>query len=1278
MKHSINMILCLLALVLGSQTMQGAETTYNPVLDVNFRTAAGNTAWQTVKNAADDGNNDFELTYAAGFFSLQKYTVADLQNATKLVLTLTVGGRSGVDAVRVWAFANNTWTASTGVDDIVPLVSAQTGIDPRATEGTMNTPLVTGAKVTDSNPAKATFTIQGTALATIKENASSDGTFTLLLTNNDLTNSNNKRSYLSNNTANDKANRPTLVATIETPSVKNVTTGVSYGSLTDAFNAAVSAGTDAELEVYDDQTLTGRLTWNKAATLTITPKKDITIKGHRNGMWFLANVNNGVLNIGSSDYSITLDGQSNTFEYDVTKYENSATIALTNVTFQNFNLNNVGHLVGSKANEGQIILDKVTFKNCSNPANAFIDKERVTNDRLVLKGYLNQESCTGTTVYAASETKSSGTTGRIKVDDADFTANSPITIEWPGTKAEGIVVVIGTQATNADKFQLTDEDWLLERKSNGDLVMAKPVEPTAKIGSTTYADLKAALDAVQDGDVITLLADQELSARVNVKNMSITIDGQGQYAIKRAASYTNGLVFLTQKPDEGMTTALTLQNIVLDGSSVETTAAFIEASNNGTTTLKNVTVQNVVTTSDAAIINKGGGKLVLDGVTFTNNTTGKADVFEGTSLTLQGANTIGSIYVEKQLTLTVLDGFSVEAPVKLLTDDSRTYGPLVKGGDVAQFTSDAFRLSQQGSDVYALMLPVSASFSHPALLHTASDIARVKGVLTQEPFASAYSALESASGGSAAGAVEWLKRMDQSNWASTYPDYANFSRLVTDAKLAYYLALRYQLKGSTAAATAAVNILNDWATNCKGFLRLDGYANNIADPNEYLMLIQAYQLANAAELLRDYTGWQAADFQKFQNWMRETFADVAYLFLSTRDDLHYWLNWDLAALNAMVSVGVLCDDKSLVDYALSYTTSGGGTGNVANAITATHTDALTGETLAQCQESGRDQGHATLDVSLLGVLCQTADNANLGTDLFTPYKALEMAEYVGKYNLKNDEGDFVYSDVPFTEYSNGEVTHTAISADARGTVRPSWELFLAYAQKNNKSAYYTQQWAEQARRQNAGGEINTTSNDELGFGTLMFMSTDAADYSYTLAVGEAGAATLVLPFDALIPEGVEVYSLSHTTGEAVAHATSVTGTLEANTPVLVVAAEGNYSFKGASIWKKAESAKNGALNGVYQKTLVPAGAYILTVKDGELAFRKADGSSNYVEANRAYLTAEAVAARLSVDFGTTGIGEIENGKLKMENYYDLSGRQMVNGKRSKGLYIRNGKKIVVK
>ena len=1290
MKRLFQSSLLLLAMLVSGITAWAADVTYSPVLDVNFRTATGNTSWQTVKNAADDGNNNFELNLTNGFFALQKYTVADLQDATKLVLTLTVGNRSGVDAVRVWAFTDNTWTAASGIDDIVPLVAAQTGIEPRGT-GTANTPLVTGAKVSGSDPAKATFTIQGTALATIKANATSDGTFTLLLTNNDLTNSNNNRSYLSNNTANDEAYRPTLVATLDLPTVKNVTTGVSYNTLTEAFNAAVSAGTDAELEVYDDQTLSSRLTWNKATTLTITPKADITIKGHRNGMWFLANVNNGKLNIGGDDYTITLDGQSNTFEYDVTKYENATTIALTNVVFQNFNLNNVGHLVGSKANEGQIILDRVTFKNCSNPAAAFIDKERVTNDRVVLKGYLNQESCTGTTIYAASETKSSGTTGRIKIDDANFTASAPITINWPGTKADGIVVVIGTSASNADKFQLTDSEWTLERKQNGDLVMAKPVEPTAQIGTTGYADLAAALAAVQDGETITLLADQEVSSRINVKNMSITIDGQNQYAIKRASSYTNGLLFLTQKPDEGMSTALTLQNIVLDGSSVETTAALIEAGNNGTTILKDAVVKNVVTTQNAVIINKGGGKLTLNGVSFVDCTAAKADVFQGNNVTLAGANDIGSIYIEKQLVLTVLDGSAVSAPIALKTDATRTAGSLiVNGTDASLFTSESFRLSQQVDGIYAMPLSVAGSYTHPGLLHTAADIQRVKACLTQEPFKSAYAQLESASGGQPAGSHEVLKRMDQGNWADTYSDYNNFNHAATDARLAYELALRYQLKNSSAAANAAVAILNDWAQNCKGVLRISGknYTNNIPDPNEYLLCIQAYQFANAAELLRDYTGWQAADFAKFQEWMRSTFADLAYQFLENHhgneNALHYWLNWDLAALTAMYSVGVLCDDKTLVDYALNYVDNGTGTGNKDNAIIATAQDPDSDETLAQCQESGRDQGHATLDVTLLGAFCQMAQSQ--GTDLFTPYKALEMAEYVAKYNLKNDADAFAYTadDLPFTTYNYNEGEHTAISSDARGTVRPSYELFNAYAVNNDKAGRYVQQMSEWARRQNAYGEATSTSTDELGFGTLMYMPTAVADYGYELSVTAAGAATMILPFDATIPAGVKAWTISHTAGDATAKATAVETTIPANTPVLVEAAEGTYTFAAETIWTATVpdgSPSGNALTGVFSKTIVPAGAYILTSTTDGLGFRKVDGTTNFVEANRCYFSAEAAAARIAIDFGGETTGISEELRVKSEEFatapcYDLQGRRVAQP--TKGLYIVNGKKMTVK
>ncbi len=1084
-------------LLLGSiVTMWAGDTTCHPTLDVNFRTASGNTAWQTVKSAADDGNSDFELTYTAGFFSLQKYTVADLKNATKLVLTLTVGSKSGVDAVRVWAFANNNWTASSGVDDIVQYVTNQTGIAPRATEGTANTPLVTGTKVSGSDPAQATFTITGDALATIKANASDDGTFTLLLTNNDLTNTGNKRSYLSNNTANAEASRPTLVATVETPVVTNTTTGDSYADLNSAFAALTG---DADLVINNDVKLTGRCTLNQAYTVTITASKDVTITGPKNAMWFLVNVNNATLKIGDNNQKITLDGNSDdrsaSSNIDVTRRENSSTLYLTNVEFKNFTCG-ANHLAGCKNAGGAIYLENVTFTGCSS-TDALISNLREQNDALLLKGYLNVDNCTGTTIYTAKN--------RIRLGDPDgtsiykdFTASNVITIAWGGTFAEGTNVVVKVPSSAAGKFSLVSDEWSLAYKtSSGDLYMTKPAEPTAQIGSNTYADLAAALETLNDGDeaTITLLADQEINSRVNIKNKTVTING-GK-TIKRASGYAKGLLFLTQKPDEGYASSLTLDNVTLDDNNVQTTAAIIEASNNGTTTLKGVTVQNCATSADGVIVNKTGGKLILNGVTFTNCTAGKATVFDGNSLALQGANTIPSIYVEKALAISTADATATSA-IKLLTDDGRAYGIIVEDGDASQFTSDSYRLSQQVDGVYLMPKAVAASYSHPALLHTSADIAAAKDRLSTDELAqAAYSRLETQSAGSAAGAVEILKRMDQKNWESTYPDYSNFTRAASDTKLAYELALRYQLKGNEGCAASAVKILNDWATNCKGMLRLKGYNNNVPDPNEYLVCIQAYQFANAAELLRSYSGWNATDFAKFQTWMKQTFADVAILFLENHHNndnaLHYWLNWDLAALNAMLSVGILSDDAALVNYALAYPTSGKGTGNVENAVVATHNDPDSDETLAQCQESGRDQGHSTLDITLLGVLCQTAKN--IGTDLFTPYKALEMAEYVGKYNLKDASGNFVYSEssVPFTEYSNGEVDHTAISSDGRGTVRPSWELFHAYAVANNKADAYTSAWVSYERADNTWGEAEGTSTDELGFGSLMFGAATTAN-----------------------------------------------------------------------------------------------------------------------------------------------------------------------------------------
>lgn len=65
---------------------------------------------------------------------------------------------------------------------------------------------------------------------------------------------------------------------------------------------------------------------------------------------------------------------------------------------------------------------------------------------------------------------------------------------------------------------------------------------------------------------------------------------------------------------------------------------------------------------------------------------------------------------------------------------------------------------------------------------------------------------------------------------------------------------------------------------------------------------------------------------------------------------------------------------------MTYFKTGAGMGALTNAIWYTHIEEGSGKHLGQGQEAGRDQGHATLDFALLGVLAQQAYNQ--GEDLF--------------------------------------------------------------------------------------------------------------------------------------------------------------------------------------------------------------------------------------------------------------------------------------------------------
>ena len=218
-------------------------------------------------------------------------------------------------------------------------------------------------------------------------------------------------------------------------------------------------------------------------------------------------------------------------------------------------------------------------------------------------------------------------------------------------------------------------------------------------------------------------------------------------------------------------------------------------------------------------------------------------------------------------------------------------------------------------------------------------------------------------------------------------------------------------------------------------------------------------------------------------------------------------------------------------------------------------------------------------------------------------------------------------------------------------------------------------------------------NDDKG---IMFnYATHPTDHfiteAYNMSVSDVKAATLVLPYEAKMPEGITAYTLNYTAGNTSVKATEVaTATLPANKPVLLNAEAGTYKFTNVAKVTEATvgagPVTSGALTGVYAETVVPSGSYILYNKGGNVGFYKVDGSTNKVAANRAYLTADDAGVKsLFIDFDgeETGIQEIgqldrsaQSDASHLNNYYDISGRRVA--KPTKGLYIVNGKKIVIK
>ncbi|MCC4594510.1 alginate lyase family protein [Xanthomonas campestris pv. phormiicola] len=385
----------------------------------------------------------------------------------------------------------------------------------------------------------------------------------------------------------------------------------------------------------------------------------------------------------------------------------------------------------------------------------------------------------------------------------------------------------------------------------------------------------------------------------------------------------------------------------------------------------------------------------------------------------------------------------------------------------------------------ACLAPAAAAtrtFSHPGLLHSAQDLARTREKLAGglQPWQAGWDRLAA----NRHTALTWKPNPAAVIYRGYDGKHAeNYPQLYEDAAAAYALALYWTLSGDTRYADKAVEIMNAWSSTLTAIHGTSDAA--------LVAGIQGYEFANAAELMRGYQGWTSTDFASFKQMMLTVFYPINHDFLvrhNNRQIDHYWANWDLAQMNAIMAIGVLTDRSDLYDEAVDYFKQGAGNGSIAHAVWKLYPDLGMG----QVQESGRDQGHATLVIALLGSLCQMAWNQ--GDDLFgyDDNRVLKGAEYVAAYNVcdTNSNGDCDNTLVlPYTTYTNSDVTQTTLSATARGTIRPEWELlYNHYVVLKGLDAPYVTRFAKKLRAEGGGGDYGSTSGgyDQLGYGTLMY------------------------------------------------------------------------------------------------------------------------------------------------------------------------------------------------
>src|SRR5574344_1568283 len=200
-------------------------------------------------------------------------------------------------------------------------------------------------------------------------------------------------------------------------------------------------------------------------------------------------------------------------------------------------------------------------------------------------------------------------------------------------------------------------------------------------------------------------------------------------------------------------------------------------------------------------------------------------------------------------------------------------------------------------------------------------------------------------------------------------------------------------------------------------------------------------------------------------------------------------------------------------------------------------------------------------------------------------------------------------------------------------------------------------------------------------------------FAYQKTVTDAGVATLYLPYDVDIPNGVKAYYCSGTDKSSYLSMKQLTGTASASTPLYLEAAAGTYTFLGNNNGTQTSTPTdmNPILKGSTKELTYVENTYLtLGQKAGDTKYGfylYQNASKTAIPANVCHILKseyipDGSAKGLDISFNDTptsiSTATMGNGANAEAKIYDLQGRRVTSSHPTKGLYIVNGKKMIIK